>query len=94
MVKVGQDFVSEGKNVESDAADLYKNILKPMVKVGQDFVSEGKATGTKTGDLCIDVMEPIIIGMDLFLEVSFFDIFLLFRSECGPNCSCFIVLMF
>jgi hypothetical protein len=27
------------------------------------------------------------------LEVSFFDIFLLFRSECGPNCSCFIVLM-
>lgn len=28
------------KVLETDSADLYENILKPMVKVGQDFVSE------------------------------------------------------
>jgi hypothetical protein len=30
MVKVGKDFVSDGKAVETDAADLYNNILKSM----------------------------------------------------------------
>jgi hypothetical protein len=62
-------IATQGKQVETDAADLYNNMLKPMVKVGKDFITQGKKVETDAADL-YNILKPMCVEKNFSGQVS------------------------